>query len=168
MIVPAFSGLYAPRWKADARGVIVGLTRFVTKAHLVRAASEAIAFQSVEVIDAARTDTGHSLAELRVDGGASASDFLMQFQADLLGIDVVRPQMLETTALGAAYAAGLATGVWPDLAALAANWREGRRFTPAMGAEERARRLRLWEKAVTRSLDWMDDDVRDSIGLQAQ
>ncbi|MBC9927952.1 MULTISPECIES: glycerol kinase GlpK [unclassified Leucobacter] len=168
MIVPAFSGLYAPRWKADARGVIVGLTRFVTKAHLVRAASEAIAFQSVEVIDAARSDTGHALAELRVDGGASASDFLMQFQADLLGIDVVRPQMLETTALGAAYAAGLATGVWPDLAALAANWREGRRFTPAMGAEERARRLRLWEKAVARSLGWMDDDVRDSIRLQAQ
>jgi glycerol kinase len=165
MIVPAFSGLYAPRWQADARGVIVGLTRFVTKAHLVRAASEAIAFQSVEVIDAARTDTGHSLSELRVDGGAAASDFLMQFQADLLGIDVVRPETLETTALGAAYAAGLATGVWPDLAALAANWREGRRFRPAMGPDERARRLRLWEKAVARSLDWVDDDVRASIGV---
>lgn len=164
MIVPAFSGLYAPRWKADARGVIVGLTRFVTKAHLVRAASEAIAFQSVEVIDAARSDTGRGLTELRVDGGASASDFLMQFQADLLGIDIVRPAMLETTALGAAYAAGLATGVWPDLAALAANWREGRRFSPAMAADERARRLRLWEKAVERSLGWVDDDVRASIG----
>lgn len=160
MIVPAFSGLYAPRWQPDARGVIVGLTRFVTKAHLVRAASEAIAFQSVEVIRAAGADLGRELSELRVDGGASVSEFLMQFQADLLGVDVVRPVVLETTALGAAYAAGLGAGVWKDLAELQANWREGARFTPQMQDEDRDRRMRLWNKAVERSLDWVDDDVR--------
>ena len=168
VIVPAFSGLYAPRWRPDARGVIVGLTRFVTRAHLVRAASEAIAFQSVEVIDAAAADTGTPLTELRVDGGAAVSDFLMQFQADLLGIPVIRPTVLETTALGAAYAAGLAVGVWPDTDALRANWREGHRFEPSMDPEERARRLRLWEKAVTRSLDWVDEDVRADEALAAE
>lgn len=159
-IVPAFSGLFAPRWQPDARGVIVGLTRFVTKAHLVRAASEACAYQTVEVIDAAAADTGARLQELRVDGGGSASDMMMQFQADILGIDVVRPENLETTALGAAFAAGLATGVWSDLEELRGLVREGRRWTPRMADEDRDRRLRLWNRAVERSLDWVDDDVR--------
>lgn len=158
IIVPAFSGLYAPRWQPDARGVIVGLTRFVTKAHIVRAASESIAHQSVEVLDAAAADLGVKLTEIRVDGGASVSDFLMQFQADLLGIDVVRPEVLETTALGAAYAAGFAVGVWQTLDEIAANWREANRFTPKMEVPERERRLRLWNKAVERSLAWVDDD----------
>ncbi|CAG7612140.1 glycerol kinase GlpK [Leucobacter soli] len=163
-IVPAFSGLFAPRWQPDARGVIVGLTRFVTKAHLVRAASEACAFQTVEVIDAAAADTGEALDELRVDGGGSASDMMMQFQADLLGIDVVRPENLETTALGAAFAAGLATGVWSGTAELQGLVREGRRWTPRMAAADRARSLRLWGRAVERSLGWVDDDVRAAGG----
>lgn len=158
-IVPAFSGLYAPHWRPEARGVIVGLTRFVNRAHLVRAASEAIAYQSVEVLDAANEDVGESLTELRVDGGAAASDFLLQFQADLLGYPVVRPKVLETTALGAAYAAGLAVGVWSGLDELRANWREGKRFTPTISLAERERKMRLWRKAVERSLDWVDDDV---------
>ena len=159
VIVPAFSGLYAPRWQPDARGVIVGLTRFVTKAHLVRAASEAIAYQSVEVIDAATADLGRELTEIRVDGGAAVSEFLMQFQADLLGFDVVRPEVLETTALGAAYAAGYAVGVWETLDEIADQWREGKRFTATMHDDERARRMRVWNRAVERSLDWVDDDV---------
>lgn len=158
-IVPAFSGLFAPHWKPDARGVIVGLTRFANRGHLVRAASEAIAFQSVEVLDAARDDMGEGLHELRVDGGAAASDFLMQFQADLLGYPVVRPQVLETTALGAAYAAGLAVGLWSGLDELRQNWAEGTRFHPTMSLAERERKMRLWRKAVQRSLDWVDDDV---------
>lgn len=159
-IVPAFSGLFAPRWQPDARGVVVGLTRFVTKAHLVRAASEACAYQTVEVIDAAAADTGVRLTELRVDGGGSASDMMMQFQADMLGIDVVRPENLETTALGAAFAAGLATGVWESLEDLSRLVREGRRWVPRMGIEDRERRLRLWNRAVERSLGWVDEDVR--------
>lgn len=163
MIVPAFSGLYAPRWQPDARGVIVGLTRFVTKAHLVRAASEAIAFQSVEVIRAAASDLGTELAELKVDGGAAVSDFLMQFQADLLGMEVVRPRILETTALGAAYASGLGSGLWQGLDELTENWHEGRRFRAQMPQDDRDRRLRLWEKAVQRSLGWVDADVRANI-----
>ncbi|MGK0715789.1 glycerol kinase GlpK [Leucobacter sp. W1153] len=159
-IVPAFSGLFAPRWQPDARGAIVGLTRFVTRAHLVRAASEACAYQTVEVIDAAAADTGVALTELKVDGGGSASDMMMQFQADLLGIDVVRPQVLETTALGAAFAAGLATGVWAGKHELSALVREGRRWMPRMDTVDRERLLRLWNKAVERSLDWVDDDTR--------
>ena len=163
-IVPAFSGLFAPRWQPDARGVIVGLTRFVTRAHLVRAASEACAYQTVEVIDAAAADTGAQLGQLRVDGGGSASDMMMQFQADLLGIDVVRPENLETTALGAAFAAGLATGVWADLDELGGLVREGRRWSPRMAGEDRSRRLRLWSKAVERSLAWVDEDTRALAG----
>ncbi len=159
-IVPAFSGLFAPRWQPDARGVIVGLTRFVTRAHLVRAASEASVYQTIEVIEAAAADTGVRLGELRVDGGGSVSDMMMQFQADMLGIDVVRPEILETTALGAAFAAGLATGVWSSLDELGSLVREGRRWVPRMGAEDRDRRLRLWNRAVERSLGWVDDDVR--------
>lgn len=163
-IVPAFSGLFAPRWQPDARGVIVGLTRFVTRAHLVRAASEACAFQTVEVIDAAEADTGIALTELRVDGGGSASDMMMQFQADLLGIDVVRPRVLETTALGAAFAAGLATGVWAGTHELSALVGEGRRWRPTMTLADRERLLRLWNKAVERSLDWVDEDTRALLG----
>ncbi len=159
-IVPAFSGLFAPRWQPNARGVIVGLTRFVTRAHLVRAASEACAYQTVEVIDAAAADTGIALTELRVDGGGSASDMMMQFQADLLGIDVVRPQVLETTALGAAFAAGIATGVWAGKHELSALVREGRRWSPHMPVVDRERLLRLWNKAVQRSLDWVDEDTQ--------
>ena len=163
-IVPAFSGLFAPRWQPDARGVIVGLTRFVTRAHLVRAASEASVYQTVEVIEAAAADTGVRLDELCVDGGGSVSDMMMQFQADMLGIDVVRPEILETTALGAAFAAGLATGVWHDLDEVSGLVREGRRWVARMGDEDRQRRLRLWNRAVERSLDWVDDDVRAYAG----
>jgi glycerol kinase len=157
--VPAFSGLFAPYWRPDARGALVGLTRFVNKAHIARAAIEAAAFQSRDVIDAITADTGRELTELRVDGGGSRDDLMMQFQADILGIPVVRPAIIETTALGAAYAAGLATGVWPDRAALRRQWREGRRWEPRMPVDEADRRVRLWRKAVTKSLDWVDDDV---------
>lgn len=163
-IVPAFSGLFAPRWQPDARGVFVGLTRFVTRAHIVRAASEACAYQTVEVINAAAADTGVTLSELRVDGGGSASDMMMQFQSDMLGIDVVRPENLETTALGAAFAAGLATGVWKSVDELAKLVRQGRRWAPRMGVQDRERLLRLWNRAVERSLGWVDDDVRVLVG----
>ncbi|MCR2763987.1 glycerol kinase GlpK [Microbacterium sp. zg.B48] len=157
--VPAFSGLFAPYWRPDARGALVGLTRYVNKAHIARAAIEAAAFQSRDVIDAIVADTGRELTELRVDGGGSRDDLMMQFQADILGIPVVRPAIIETTALGAAYAAGLATGVWSGRDALRGQWREGRRWEPTMPAEEADRRMRLWRKAVTKSLDWVDEDV---------
>jgi glycerol kinase len=137
----------------------VGLTRYVNKAHIARAAIEAAAFQSRDVIDAIVADTGRELTELRVDGGGSRDDLMMRFQADILGIPVVRPAIIETTALGAAYAAGLATGVWPDRDALRSHWREGKRWEPTMPVEEADRRVRLWRKAVTKSLDWVDDDV---------
>ena len=162
--VPAFSGLFAPYWRPDARGAIVGMTRFVNRAHLARAALEATAFQTLDVIDAAQRDTGMALGELRADGGMTRNDLLMQFQSDLLRIPVVRPRIVETTALGAAYAAGLATGVWADRDGLREHWREERRWEPVMEQAERDRRVRLWHKAVQRSLDWVDDDVR---GLQA-
>jgi glycerol kinase len=158
--VPAFSGLFAPYWRPDARGALVGLTRYVNKAHIARAALEATALQTRDVIDAVLADTGRALPELRVDGGMTRNDALMQFQADILGIPVVRPTVTETTALGAAYAAGLATGVWSGLDELRGLWREDRRFEPAMSADERERRYRIWRKAVTKSLDWVDDDTR--------
>jgi glycerol kinase len=158
--VPAFSGLYAPYWRPDARGALVGLTRYVNKAHIARAALESTAFQTRDVIDAVLADTGRALPELRVDGGMTRNDALMQFQADILGIPVVRPAVVETTALGAAYAAGLATGVWSGLDELRGLWQEDRRFEPAMAADERERRYRIWRKAVTKSLDWVDDDTR--------
>ncbi len=158
-IVPAFSGLFAPYWRPDARGVIVGLTRYVTKAHIARAALESTAFQTAEVIEAVNADSGVPLAELKVDGGMVADDTLMQFQADILGVPVVRPVVAETTALGAAYAAGLAVGFWKDLGELAANWHEDTRWLPTIDDDERARRMRLWKKAVTRTFDWVDDDV---------
>ena len=163
-IVPAFSGLFAPYWRPDARGALVGLTRYVNKAHIARAALESTAFQTRDVIDAVVADTGRSLDELRVDGGMTRDDLLMQFQADILGIPVIRPKVIETTALGAAYAAGLATGVWRDLDELRAHWQEDVRFEPVMGDDERARRYRMWRKAVSKSLDWVDDDARELMG----
>ena len=162
--VPAFSGLFAPYWRPDARGALVGLTRYVTKAHIARAALEATAFQTRDVIEAVQADSGHTLDELRVDGGMTRNDVLMQFQADILGIPVVRPEVIETTALGAAYAAGLAVGVWRDRDELRTHWREGARFEPQMDADERARRYRQWKKAVTKSIDWVDDDARILMG----
>nr|WP_076389368.1 glycerol kinase GlpK [Vaginimicrobium propionicum] len=157
--VPAFSGLFAPYWRPDARGAIVGLTRFNNKAHLARAVLEATAFQTGEVLEAMNKDSGISLSELRVDGGMTADELLMQFQADILGVDVVVPDVVETSALGAAYAAGLAVGFWSGTDELAANWREGKRFHPQMDEETRSRKLRLWKKAVTRTFDWVDADV---------
>ena len=157
--VPAFSGLFAPYWRADARGALVGLTRFVNRGHIARAALEATAFQTRAVIDAAVADTGVPLRELRVDGGMTRNGLLMQFQADVLGVPVVRPKIIETTALGAAYAAGLAVGFWSGLDELRAHWAEDQRWRPQMAEAERARLLRMWEKAVTKSLDWVDDDV---------
>ncbi|MFT4232642.1 MAG: FGGY-family carbohydrate kinase, partial [Leucobacter sp.] len=163
-IVPAFSGLFAPYWRPDARGAIVGLTRFAGRGHLARAALEAVAFQTRDVLDAVNADVtdagGVPLTELRVDGGMVVNDALMQFQADVLGVPVLRPVVAETTALGAAYAAGLAVGFWSGLGELAENWREDRRWEPQLDAAERDRRLRLWRKAVTKSMDWVDDDVR--------
>jgi glycerol kinase len=158
--VPAFSGLFAPYWRPDARGALVGMTRYVNKNHIARAALEATAFQTAEVIEAVNADSGVDLTELKVDGGMTANDTLMQFQADILGVPVVRPVVAETTALGAAYAAGLAVGFWNGLDDLAANWQEDKRWEPNMDADERARQLRLWKKAVTKSMDWVDADVK--------
>ncbi|AWB85740.1 glycerol kinase GlpK [Mycetocola zhujimingii] len=159
-IVPAFSGLVAPYWRPEARGVIVGLTRFVNKGHIARAALEATAFQTREVLDAVNADSGVDLTELKVDGGMVQNDALMQFQADILNVPVVRPVVAETTALGAAYAAGLAVGFWENLDDLRGNWQEDKRWEPKMDSEERDRTLRLWKKAVTKSFDWVDEDVQ--------
>jgi len=153
--VPAFSGLFAPHWRSDARGVIVGLTRFATKGHIARAALEATAFQTKEVLDAMRADSGADLSELRVDGGMVANDLLMQFQADLLGVPVIRPVVAETTALGAAYAAGLAEGVWGSVDELRANWAEDRRFVPSMKPDLREWLNARWRQAVERTLNWV-------------
>jgi glycerol kinase len=157
--VPAFSGLFAPYWRADARGALVGLTRFVNRAHIARAALEATAFQTREVLDAVNADAGVPLAELKVDGGMVANGLLMQIQADILGVPVVRPVVSETTALGAAYAAGLAVGFWSDLDELRANWREDHRWQRRAPAAEADRLFRNWKKAVTKTFDWVDDDV---------
>jgi glycerol kinase len=158
--VPAFAGLFAPRWREDARGAIVGLTGYTTKAHIARATLEAAAWQTREVIDAARGAAGGSggggFHELRVDGGMTENALLMQFQADVLGVPVVRPRVTETTALGAAYAAGLAVGVWGSPDDVRANWREERRWEPRMDAAEVERRYARWREAVERSLGWAD------------
>lgn len=154
--VPAFSGLFAPHWRSDARGAIVGLTRFATKAHLARAALEATAFQTREVLDAMRTDSGVELTSLKVDGGMVVNDILMQFQADILGVPVVRPIVAETTALGAAYAAGLAVGFWNGLDDLAANWGSGGSWQPKMAGDQQEALLADWKKAVQRTLNWTD------------
>lgn len=153
--VPAFSGLFAPHWRSDARGVIVGLTRFANKGHLARAALEATAFQTEEVVAAMLTDSGFNLAELKVDGGMVGNELLMQFQADLLDVPVVRPRTSETTALGAAYAAGLAVGYFSGLPELSAHWEADRRFVPSMPGEQRGRLLARWRQAVERTLDWV-------------
>ncbi|MGH2705988.1 MAG: glycerol kinase GlpK [Actinomycetota bacterium] len=152
--VPAFSGLFAPHWRSDARGVIAGLTRYATAGHLARAALEATAWQTREVADAMVADSGLRLSSLKVDGGMVANEILMQFQADVLGVPVVRPALSETTALGAAYAAGLGTGVWSGLDELRSRWTADRTWTPEMDERERAGRYRFWQKAVARTLDW--------------
>jgi len=152
--VPAFVGLGAPHWDPHARGAIVGLSRGTTEAHIARAALESIAFQSADVLHAMEKDAGLQLTELRVDGGAAANDLLMQFQADLLGVPVVRPRVLETTALGAAYLAGLATGVWQDRAQIAAQWRAERMFEPTLSRDEAAARMSRWARAVGRAREW--------------
>ena len=154
--VPAFSGLYAPHWKESARGAIVGLTRFAGREHIARAALEATAYQTREVLEAMQIDAGFELKSLRVDGGMTANELLMQFQSDILDVPVIRPQVRETTALGAAYAAGLAVGFWRDTGDVIRNWREDKRWLPRMAASERARLYRRWQQAVTRSLDWLE------------
>jgi len=154
--VPAFSGLFAPHWRPDARGALVGLTRFINKGHIARAALEATAFQTLEVLDALNADSGVALTELKVDGGMTQNNTLMQFQADILGVPVIRPVITETTALGAAYAAGLAVGFWSDLDQLRSRWKEGKRWIPNMEDAERQRQIKLWKKAVTKTLDWVE------------
>jgi glycerol kinase len=156
--VPAFSGLFAPYWRSDARGVIAGLTRFVNKGHIARAALEAVAWQAREVLDAMNADSGVPLQTLKVDGGMVGNELLMQFQADVVGVPVVRPKVAETTALGAAYAAGLAVGYWRDKEDLRANWQEGRRWEPVMDEVRRTREYASWKKAVTRTFDWVEDE----------
>ena len=152
--VPAFSGLYAPYWRADARGVIAGLTRYATSGHIARAALEATAYQTLDVIEAMQRDAGISISTLRVDGGMVVNALLMQFQADILNVPVLRPRTIETTALGAAYAAGLAVGYWHDMDDLVRNWGVTRTWTPAMTDERRAALVTSWRKAVGRSFDW--------------
>ena len=154
--VPAFSGLFAPYWRSDARGVMVGLTRFINRGHLARAALEAVAFQTREVLEAMEADSGIALSALKVDGGMVGNELLMQTQADFLAVPVIRPKVVESTALGAAYAAGLAVGYWRDTGELRKNWGIDRIWQPALGEEERQRSYRQWKKAVTRSFDWVD------------
>lgn len=154
--VPAFSGLFAPYWRSDARGVIVGLTRYIHRGHIARAVLEATAYQTREVVEAMEKDAGIQLTSLKVDGGMVKNDLLMQFQADILNVPVVRPKVSETTALGAAYAAGLALGFWPDLSALQANWQKDQEWRPRMDAETREKYYSSWKKAVTRTFNWVD------------
>ncbi|MEV6579144.1 glycerol kinase GlpK [Streptomyces sp. NPDC051582] len=156
--VPAFSGLFAPYWRSDARGVIAGLTRYVTKAHIARAVLEATAWQTREITDAMTKDSGVELAALKVDGGMTSNNLLMQTLSDFVDAPVVRPMVAETTCLGAAYAAGLAVGFWPDTDALRANWRRAAEWTPRMPAEQRDREYKNWLKAVERSMGWIDDE----------
>ncbi len=156
-LVPAFSGLFAPHWRTDARGVITGLTRFANSGHIARAALEATAYQTREVLEAMRADSGVALTELRVDGGMVDNNLLMQFQSDILDVDVVCPRVSETTALGAGYGAGLAEGFWPHLDDLRRNWQEARRWSPRMAEETRQTQYSRWQKAVTRSLGWVGE-----------
>jgi glycerol kinase len=154
--VPAFSGLFAPYWQTSARGVIAGLTRYITKSHLARAVLEATAFQTREILEAMEKDTGIQITSLKVDGGMVQNNLLMQFQSDILNVPVIRPTISETTALGAAYAAGLAVGVWKDQDQLREYWKEDQTWKPAMAEEERSRQFGGWKKAVQRSLNWVD------------
>ena len=156
-VVPAFTGLGAPYWDPYARGAVLGLTRGVKKEHFIRATVESLAFQVYDVIDAMERDSGMDIKKLRVDGGASANNFLMQFQADILDGDVIRPECIETTALGAAYLAGMATGFWKDAAEIEKNWHTERVFTPSIGTEKRASLLKGWHKAVSRAKSWEKD-----------
>jgi glycerol kinase len=156
VLVPAFSGLFAPHWRSDARGVMVGLTRYITKGHIARASLEASAFQTQEVLDAMQRDSGVTLKTLRVDGGMVRNELLMQFQADLLGVPVVRPRITETTSMGAAYAAGLAVGFWADENELRSHWQADRSWEPRISPSERERLRALWAKAVERTLGWVE------------
>ena len=156
--VPAFSGLFAPYWRSDARGVIVGLTRYVNRAHIVRAALESICYQTREVLDAMNADSGVPLQQLKVDGGATVNNFLMQLQADILGVEVVRPKVAETTSLGAAYAAGLAVGFWDGLESLTANWQVDRTWQPRVDDSTRATGYANWKKAIDRTFGWVNSD----------
>jgi glycerol kinase len=155
-IVPAFSGLYAPHWKESARGVIAGLTRFATRAHIARAALESTAYQVRDVAEAMEADSGIKLTSLKTDGGMVANELLMQFQADILDVPVVRPKVTETTALGAAYAAGLAVGYWRNTDDLRANWGVDKTWAPQFALDRREALYKSWKKAVSRSLDWVD------------
>lgn len=154
--VPAFSGLFAPYWRNDARGVVVGLTRAATKAHLARAALEAICYQTRDVLDAMSADSGVKLPQMRVDGGITANDLCMQMQSDVMGVDVIRPLIIETTALGAAYAAGLAVSVFKDVTELRNKWQEGMRWKPRAGSELAGSGYKQWQKAIERTLNWID------------
>ena len=158
-VVPAFSGLFAPHWRSDARGAIVGLTRYVTKAHLARAALESVAYQTRDVVEAMNADAGTDIVELKVDGGMVVNETLMQFQADQLGVPVIRPEVAETTALGAAYAAGIAVGFGKGEDDVTRNWAEDKRWKPTRKRKEVERLYRNWNKAVERTYDWVDDDV---------
>ncbi|SHE71421.1 glycerol kinase [Desulfacinum infernum DSM 9756] len=155
-LVPAFSGLFAPYWRSDARGVLVGLTRFVNKGHLARAVLEATAYQTRDIVEAMDADSGVALTTLKVDGGMVANDLLMQIQADVLNVPVVRPKVTETTALGAAYAAGLAVGYWSDFQELSRNWAMDKTWTPAMDEARREEGYRYWKKAVERTFGWLE------------
>ena len=156
--VPAFSGLFAPYWRSDARGVIAGLTGYVTKAHLARAVLEATCWQVREVVEAMNADSGVDLPALKADGGMAPNQLLMQMQADILGTPVIRPKVIETTCLGAAYAAGLAVGFWPDQAALKANWKKSAEWKPKLDPKTREQRYRKWKKAVRATMNWVDED----------
>ena len=155
-VVPAFSGLYAPYWKDDARGVIAGLTRFANKAHIARAALESTAYQVRDVVEAMEIDSGIPLSSLRTDGGMVVNELLMQFQSDMLKVPVLRPKMIETTALGSAYAAGLAVGYWSNIEDLRANWGIDKTWEPKMPDADRDRYYQSWKKAVSRSFAWVD------------
>jgi glycerol kinase len=156
--VPAFSGLFAPHWRSDARGVITGLTGYINKGHLARAVLEATAWQTREVVEAMNADYGAGLAELRVDGGMTANNLLMQFLADVLDVPVMRPIVAETVSLGAAYAAGLAVGFWPDAESLRRNWHRAAEWLPTLDPAVREKGYRKWKKAVARTVDWVDED----------
>jgi glycerol kinase len=153
--VPAFSGLFAPYWRSDARGIVAGLSGYATKAHLARAALESTAFQTLEIFKAMEHDSSLPISALKVDGGMVVNEILMQFQADLLGVPVIRPRFAETTALGAAYIAGLSADFWESEEELTALWEEDKRWTSQMEMDEKDERIRYWNKAVERSFDWL-------------
>jgi glycerol kinase len=161
--VPAFSGLFAPYWRSEARGVIAGLTRYVNKGHIARAVLEATAWQTREVLDAMNADSGVELTALKVDGGMVFNETLMQFQSDVLGVPVIRPKVAETTALGAAYAAGLAVGFWKAIDDLRANWAKDKEWTPKLDPARRDREYKMWKKAVTRTFDWVEAEERELV-----